>query len=256
MTTQARDTKLNTDNKPGNLMESLTKAQTAREVAYQEATRAREAAAKLAQEAKEMAREVKRKAKAAQIAALKAKIEEKKISKKLKNTKVIEVPATLKHETPKTEKTNENTLLNFAAEQLKANLVRKLEEGQNDITRKKTASEKGEPRTKTDETLNTSAGLSNVAAETKWLSGGLFEGRADILLRRVNPKQIDSLADQLRSIQNLKVEFVSGSDDGSSNIAILAEQPIPLLDFLNQIPEVDGVTQFGWRTVELTLKKE
>ncbi len=97
---------------------------------------------------------------------------------------------------------------------------------------------------------------SNMTKETKWLSSELFEGRVEILLLSANTQQIYSLAEVLRSIQNLRVEYVSGSEEGGSRIAILVVQPVPLLDILAQIPAVDEVTQFDWREIELSLKKE
>ncbi len=236
--------------------ESVTKAETAREQAYEAAVNAREAAVRSAQVTRELFREAKRKARAVQIAAAKARMEAKTANRLLKQADATESPASRTAITA--EKTKGNDLLITITEQVKANLAGKPEAEQEGSVNKETSptkegTQKGTDKTPDGEVVRSSDGE---AREIEWLSGGLFEGRADLLLHSANVQQIYSLADLLGSVQSLKVEFVSGSEDEGSSIAILAEQPIPLLDILGRIPSVDTVTQFGWRKIELSLKKE
>ena len=57
--------------------------------------------------------------------------------------------------------------------------------------------------------------------------------------------QIKNLKEKLRLIQNLRVILTGGSVDEPIRIVVSAEQPIPLIDVLSQIPIVDQVTKKG-----------
>jgi len=233
--------------------ESVIKAEKAREQARNDAIKAREAAARSAQVTWELFREAKRKARAVQITAAKARMEAKIANRMLKQAGATGRKASRAEVTGK--KAKENDLLNTIAEQVKANLAKGPQANPETSVNQEIPVKKEGIRKVTGE-AGAVNNAPNEAREIEWLSSGLFEGRADLLIQSAKAQQIYNLADLLGSVQNLKVEFVSGSEDGGSSIAIMAEQPVPLLDILGRIPAVDAVTQFGWRKIELTLKKE
>ena len=212
--------------------EAEARARRASEVAMEAASKAREAAAMSAKATKELAQEAKRKARGAQIAALKVKMEAKLVARMVKESK-------------KTE--NGKATINGVTEQAEANLDKERESGPEGRVDKEGKGVKGENRKEVK--------LASAVKGAKTLSNELLEGRVNILLQRPNAEQVYSLEKALRVVQNLRVVLITGSTDGARKIVVQAEQPLPLVDILSRIPVVDEVTQFGWREIQLSLKK-
>jgi len=212
--------------------EAEARARRASEVAMEAASKAKEAAAMSAKATKELAQEAKRKARGAQIAALKVKMEAKLVARMVKESK-------------KTE--NGKATINGVTEQAEANLDKERESGPEGRVDKEGKGVKGENRKEVK--------LASAVKGAKTLSNELLEGRVNILLQRPNAEQVYSLEKALRVVQNLRVVLITGSTDGARKIVVQAEQPLPLVDILSRIPVVDEVTQFGWREIQLSLKK-
>jgi hypothetical protein len=226
--------------------ESVVRARIASELASESAIKARESLIKSAQLTRELAQEAKRKARGAKIMAVKAKRDAKLASRIIKEAKEIKSRTKNPKATISVADTGVNAVADGTGEPAKADLNKRI-----DLTSK--AGMCNEAESAGTGTTSKSAPTGSTKG-AKWLGSDMFEGRADILMKNATPQQVYGLADLLRSVQNLKVEFVSGSEDGSSRIALLADQPIPLVDTLSQIPIVDEVTQFGWRAFQLSLK--
>ena len=92
------------------------------------------------------------------------------------------------------------------------------------------------------------------ASEVKEISTQFHKGTINlVLMPPAGVLQIKNLGEKLRLIQNLRVILIGGSVDESTRVVVSAEQPIPLIDVLSQIPIVDQVTKKG-KEIQISLK--
>lgn len=70
----------------------------------------------------------------------------------------------------------------------------------------------------------------------------------------VDSGQLKRLEEGLYQVQDLRVVLIGGSVDGGTEIIVSAEEPIPLLDILREIPSVAQVARKG-KTTQITLKE-
>jgi hypothetical protein len=67
--------------------------------------------------------------------------------------------------------------------------------------------------------------------------------------------QVRKLEEYLYQVQDLRLVLVGGSVDEGTEIVVSAENPIPLIDALRELPPVDQIVKKG-KTIQLTLKAE
>ena len=71
----------------------------------------------------------------------------------------------------------------------------------------------------------------------------------------VDSGQLKILEEHLSQVQDLRLVVVGGSVESGTEIVISAENPIPLLDILREMPPVAQVITKG-KTAQITLKAE
>ena len=71
----------------------------------------------------------------------------------------------------------------------------------------------------------------------------------------VDPIQLRKFEEDLKQVQELRLVLVGGSMDEGTEIIVSAENPIPLLDILSEIPAVAEVNWKG-KINQVTLKSE
>ena len=69
----------------------------------------------------------------------------------------------------------------------------------------------------------------------------------------VDYKQIRKLEEYLRQVQNLHLVLVGGSVEEGTKIVVSAEEPIPLLSVLREMPSVEQVVKKD-KEIQITLK--
>lgn len=67
--------------------------------------------------------------------------------------------------------------------------------------------------------------------------------------------QLAALKKDLGQVENLRLVLVGGSVEGGSKIIVSAEEPLPLLDILEEMPAVDQVFRKG-SEIQVRLKAE
>ena len=65
--------------------------------------------------------------------------------------------------------------------------------------------------------------------------------------------QLENLEKDLRQVENLRLVLVGGSVEKGSRIVVSAEEPLPLLHILGEMPAVEQVIKKG-SEIQVTLK--
>ena len=233
--------------------ETEVKTQSEAGLTAKTAEKAEEAGAKTTREA---AQEAKREAKEAKRAALKAKKEAQLVAKKVKMTKKAEARARRRNEIIVRQESKRRTTASQGAEQAEAELAKEVELVAVEGTEKEVREAKERVRRETEEAREGELVTEPAAEakEAKEVSTELYEGTMNIVLMPpVGVLQIKNLEEKLRLVQNLRVILTGGSVDEPIRIVVSAEQPIPLIDVLSQMPTVDQVTKEG-KEIQILLK--
>lgn len=238
--------------------EAEARARKAGEMAYEAAVRAREALAASARANKQLAQEAKIKARGARIAALKAKKQAKLATRIFAEAKESGILTPGPADTEEGNRRDEKAPLNAPVGKNKSDQSVKQEARPEESNAKaagpaeeKTANQTETARKPIPVPVPVAVGASR---EPKWTGGDNFQGKMNIFLRNSNTVQASSLAETLCTVHNLQV-VVSGSIEEGTKLIVLADQPVPLVDILGQMPEVNEVTQFGPGEIQLSLKK-
>lgn len=67
--------------------------------------------------------------------------------------------------------------------------------------------------------------------------------------------QVRKLEEYLSQVQDLRLVLIGGSVDEGTEITVSAENPVPLMDVLREIPTVEQVVKKG-KKIQITLKAE
>ena len=195
-----------------------------------------------AKEAKIAALNARKEAKEAKRAALKDKKEAQLAAKKAKKAKKTEAKATSRDEIIVGQERKRRATLNQGAEQVEAELAKGVELA---------SVERTEKEVREVELVTEGAAK---AREVKEISTQFYKGTINlVLMPPAGVLQIKNLGEKLRLIQNLRVILIGGSVDEPTRVVVSAEQPIPLIDVLSQIPIVDQVTKKG-KEIQILLK--
>jgi len=90
-------------------------------------------------------------------------------------------------------------------------------------------------------------------AETA-VMGDLYKGMVELaIMPPIDLVQLENLGKELSQVENLRLVLVGGSVDKGSRIVVSAEEPIPLLSILREIPIVEDVVRKGGE-IQVTLK--
>ncbi len=205
---------------------------------------------------RDAAQEAKREAKEAKRAALKARKEAQLATKKVKMTKKAEARARRRNEIIVRQERKRGATASQGAEQIGAELAEEVELAAAETTGKEVREAKERVRRETEEAREGELVTEPAAKakEAEEVSTLLYEGTIDlVIMPPVGVLQIKNLEEKLRLIQNLRVVLTGGSVDEPIRIVVSAEQPIPLIDVLSQIPIVDQVTKEG-KEIQILLK--
>ena len=84
----------------------------------------------------------------------------------------------------------------------------------------------------------------------------LYEGVVELtIVPPIDLAQTENLAKGLRQVENLRLILVGGSVDRGSKIIVSAEEPVPLLSILREMPVVEQVFRKG-AEIQVRLKAE
>jgi hypothetical protein len=84
----------------------------------------------------------------------------------------------------------------------------------------------------------------------------LYKGVVELtIVPPVGLGQLENLEKDLRQVENLRLVLVGGSVDRGNKIVVSAEEPIPLLRILGEMPAVEQVVSKG-SEIQVTLKAE
>lgn len=82
----------------------------------------------------------------------------------------------------------------------------------------------------------------------------LYKGMVELtVMPPIDLVQLENLEKALRQVENLRLVLVGGSAGKGSRIVVSAEEPIPLLGILREMPAVGGVVRRGGE-IQVTLK--
>jgi hypothetical protein len=82
----------------------------------------------------------------------------------------------------------------------------------------------------------------------------LYKGMVELMIvPPVDLGQLENLGKALRQVENLRLVLVGGSVDEGNRIVVSAEEPIPLLRILGEMPAVEQVAKKG-SEIQVTLK--
>ncbi len=82
----------------------------------------------------------------------------------------------------------------------------------------------------------------------------LYKGVVELtIMPPVDLGQLENLEKDLRQVENLRLVLVGGSVDEGNRIVVSAEEPIPLLRILKEMPAVEQVVRKSGKT-QVTLK--
>ncbi|MBA7603373.1 hypothetical protein ES703_10481 [subsurface metagenome] len=88
------------------------------------------------------------------------------------------------------------------------------------------------------------------------VDAGTYQGAVTLaIVPPIDLGQLDSLKKDLGQVENLHLVLVGGSVEGGSKIIVSAEEPLPLLDILKEMPAVDQVFRKG-SEIQVRLKAE
>ena len=88
------------------------------------------------------------------------------------------------------------------------------------------------------------------------VSAELYKGIVKLtIMPPIDIGQVRKLEEYLYQVQDLRLVLVGGSIDEGTEILVSAENPIPLIDALRELPPVDQIVKKG-KTIQLTLKVE
>jgi hypothetical protein len=88
------------------------------------------------------------------------------------------------------------------------------------------------------------------------VSAELYKGIVKLtIMPPIDIGQVRKLEEYLYQVQDLRLVLVGGSIDEGTEIVVSAENPIPLIDALRELPPVDQIVKKG-KTIQLTLKAE
>lgn len=88
------------------------------------------------------------------------------------------------------------------------------------------------------------------------VGAGTYRGVVTLaIMPPIDLGQLDSLKKDLGQVENLHLVLVGGSVEGGSKIIVSAEEPLPLLDILKEMPAVDQVFRKG-SEIQVRLKVE
>ncbi len=88
------------------------------------------------------------------------------------------------------------------------------------------------------------------------VSAELYKGIVKLtIMPPIDIGQVRKLEEYLYQVQDLRLVLVGGSVDEGTEIVVSAENPIPLIDALRELPPVDQIVKKG-KTIQLTLKAE
>jgi len=84
----------------------------------------------------------------------------------------------------------------------------------------------------------------------------LYQGMVRLtILPPVDSGQVSKLEEHLSQVKDLRLVLVGGSAAEGTEIIVSAENPIPLMDILKEMPPVAQVTKKG-KATQITLKAE
>jgi len=90
----------------------------------------------------------------------------------------------------------------------------------------------------------------------KETSAELYKGVIKLaVMPPADPGQVRKLEEHLSQVSDLSLVLVGGSAMEGNEIIVSAENPLPLLDILREMPPVAEVTKKG-KTTQITLKTE
>ncbi len=78
------------------------------------------------------------------------------------------------------------------------------------------------------------------------MAAGLSQGLVKlVIVPPVNPGQLQEVQRCLRQVEKLRLVMVGGSAGGGAQIVVSAEEPIPLVSVLKEIPVIAEVVKGG-----------
>lgn len=88
------------------------------------------------------------------------------------------------------------------------------------------------------------------------VGAGTYRGVVTLaIMPPIDLGQLDSLKKDLGQVENLRLVLIGGSVERGSKIIVSAEEPLPLLDILKEMPAVDQVFRKG-SEIQVRLKVE
>ena len=88
------------------------------------------------------------------------------------------------------------------------------------------------------------------------VSAELYQGIVKLtIVPPIDLGQVRKLEEYLSQVQDLRLVLIGGSVDEGTEIVVSAENPIPLMDVLREIPPVEQVVKKG-KKIQITLKAE
>lgn len=88
------------------------------------------------------------------------------------------------------------------------------------------------------------------------VDAGTYRGAVTLaIMPPIDLSQLATLKKDLGQVENLRLVLVGGSVEGGSKIIVSAEEPLPLVDILKEMPAVDQVFRKG-SEIQVRLKAE
>jgi len=85
-------------------------------------------------------------------------------------------------------------------------------------------------------------------------SAELYKGKVKLVVAPpVDLEQVRKFEEQLYQVQDLRLVLFGGSTDEGIEVVVSAEEPIPLIDVLREMPPVEQVVKRG-KTIQIILK--